>query len=191
MKKILYGLTVLALFNFSFSQTLEERIENLEKKVKQLEERILQIEGKPVIQSKEKEPILLKEGVKPVEYTLIQKKFHKGENKLYDRDDKILFVFNFTSNFKKDVDVIYGSIKIYDKSGNELLTQPIKIYKPLDIIRTNKIKPGETFRRTIEIIYEPEKPNLRYIKDAPVEDLKIELQFNKVELSDGSVEFLN
>lgn len=191
MKKVLTGLAVLSIFSFSFSQTLEERLENLEKKVKQLEERILQLEGKPVIQSKGKESILIKEGVKPVEYTILQKKFHKGENKLYDRDDKILFVFNFTSNFKKDADVLYGNIKIYDKSGNELLTQPIKVYKPLDIIRSNKIKPGETFRRTIEIIYESDKPNLRYIKDAPMEDLKIEVEFNKVEFSDGSVEFLN
>ncbi|WP_297886948.1 hypothetical protein [Sulfurihydrogenibium sp.] len=191
MKKVLSGLTVLSVISFSFAQSLEERVENLEKKIKQLEERVLQLEGKPVIQSKEKEPILLKEGVKPVEYTMIQKKFHKGENKLYDRDDKILLVFNFTSNFKKDVDVLYGNLKIYDKSGNELLTQPIKVYKPLDFIRSNKIKPGETFRRTIEIIYETDKPNLKYIKDAPVEDLKIEIQFNKVEFSDGSVEFLN
>jgi hypothetical protein len=191
MKKVLSTLSVLAIFGFSFSQTLEERVENLEKKVKQLEERLLQLEGKPVIQSKTKEPILLKEGVKPVDYTLLQKKFHKAENQLYDRDDKIQLVFNFTSNFKKDVDVIYGNMKIYDKAGNELLTQPIKIYKPLDFIRSNKIRPGETFRRTIEIIYEPEKPNLRYIKDAPVEDLKIEIEFTKVEFSDGSVEFLN
>ncbi|MGB9766817.1 MAG: hypothetical protein ACPLXN_05020 [Sulfurihydrogenibium sp.] len=191
MKKVLSTLSVLAIFGFSFSQTLEERVENLEKKVKQLEERLLQLEGKPVIQSKTKEPILLKEGVKPVDYTLLQKKFHKAENQLYDRDDKIQLVFNFTSNFKKDVDVIYGNMKIYDKAGNELLIQPIKIYKPLDFIRSNKIRPGETFRRTIEIIYEPEKPNLRYIKDAPVEDLKIEIEFTKVEFSDGSVEFLN
>ncbi|PMP78119.1 MAG: hypothetical protein C0178_00250, partial [Sulfurihydrogenibium sp.] len=165
MKKVLSTLSVLAIFGLSFSQTLEERVENLEKKVKQLEERLLQLEGKPVIQSKTKEPILLKEGVKPVDYTLLQKKFHKAENQLYDRDDKIQLVFNFTSNFKKDVDVIYGNMKIYDKAGNELLIQPIKIYKPLDFIRSNKIRPGETFRRTIEIIYEPEKPNLRYIKD--------------------------
>jgi hypothetical protein len=191
MKKVLSTLSVLAIFGFSFSQTLEERVENLEKKVKQLEERLLQLEGKPVIQSKTKEPILLKEGVKPVDYTLLQKKFHKAENQLYDRDDKIQLVFNFTSNFKKDVDVIYGNMKIYDKAGNELLIQPIKIYKPLDFIGSNKIRPGETFRRTIEIIYEPEKPNLRYIKDAPVEDLKIEIEFTKVEFSDGSVEFLN
>ncbi|MGC9188429.1 MAG: hypothetical protein ACP5F0_03950 [Sulfurihydrogenibium sp.] len=191
MKKVLSTLSVLAIFGFSFSQTLEERVENLEKKVKQLEERLLQLEGKPVIQSKTKEPILLKEGVKPVDYTLLQKKFHKAENQLYDRDDKIQLVFNFTSNFKKDVDVIYGNMKIYDKAGNELLIQPIKIYKPLDFIKSNKIRPGETFRRTIEIIYEPEKPNLRYIKDAPVEDLKIEIEFTKVEFSDGSVEFLN
>ncbi|MGC9081299.1 MAG: hypothetical protein ACP5G3_06005 [Sulfurihydrogenibium sp.] len=191
MKKVLSTLSVLAIFGLSFSQTLEERVENLEKKVKQLEERLLQLEGKPVIQSKTKEPILLKEGVKPVDYTLLQKKFHKAENQLYDRDDKIQLVFNFTSNFKKDVDVIYGNMKIYDKAGNELLIQPIKIYKPLDFIRSNKIRPGETFRRTIEIIYEPEKPNLRYIKDAPVEDLKIEIEFTKVEFSDGSVEFLN
>ncbi|PMP61437.1 MAG: hypothetical protein C0198_04985 [Sulfurihydrogenibium sp.] len=191
MKKVLSTLSVLTIFGFSFSQTLEERVENLEKKVKQLEERLLQLEGKPVIQSKTKEPILLKEGVKPVDYTLLQKKFHKAENQLYDRDDKIQLVFNFTSNFKKDVDVIYGNMKIYDKAGNELLIQPIKIYKPLDFIRSNKIRPGETFRRTIEIIYEPEKPNLRYIKDAPVEDLKIEIEFTKVEFSDGSVEFLN
>ncbi|ACN98990.1 hypothetical protein [Sulfurihydrogenibium azorense] len=191
MKKVLSTVAVLSIFTFSFSQSLEERVDQLEKKVKQLEERILQLEGKPLIQRKEKESILLKENVKPVEYTLLEKKFHKGENKLYDRDDKILFVFNFTSNFKKDVDVIYGNLKVYDKAGNELLTQPVKIYKPLDIIRTNKIRPGETFRRTLEIIYEPEKPNLRYIKDAPLSDLKVEIEFNKVEFSDGSVEFLN
>ncbi|MFN4308483.1 hypothetical protein [Sulfurihydrogenibium azorense] len=54
MKKVLSTVAVLSIFTFSFSQSLEERVDQLEKKVKQLEERILQLEGKPLIQRKEK-----------------------------------------------------------------------------------------------------------------------------------------
>jgi len=87
--------------------------------------------------------------------------------------------------------VIYGNLIVYDKNGNELLVQPVKVYKPLDILKTNKIRPGETFRKTLEIIYEDDKPNLRYVKDASLNEIKVELKFNKVEFSDGSIEFLN
>jgi len=184
-------LSVLTVAYFSTANSLEDRVNQLEQKVKQLEDRLNQLEGRPIIQNKQKEPILLNENKPAVEYVLLEKKFHKGENKLYDRDDKIMFVFNITSNFKKDVDVIYGNLIVYDKNGNELLVQPIKVYKPLDILKTNKIRPGETFRKTLEIIYEDDKPNLRYVKDASLNEIKVELKFNKVEFSDGSIEFLN
>ena len=184
-------LSFLIATSFSSASNLEERVNQLEQKVKQLEDRINQLEGRPIIQNKHKDSILINENKPAIEYVLIEKKFHKGENKLYDRDDKIQFVFNITSNFKKDVDVIYGNLIIYDRNGNEILVQPVKIYKPLDILKTNKIRPGETFRRTLEIIYENDKPNLKFVKDASLNDIKVELKINKVEFSDGSVEFLN
>jgi hypothetical protein len=186
-------LSVLTVAHFSLANSLEDRVNQLEQKVKQLEERLNQLEGRSIIQNqnKQKESMLLNENKPAVEYVLLEKKFHKGENKLYDRDDKILFVFNITSNLKKDVDVIYGNLIVYDKNGNELLVQPIKVYKPLDILKTNKIRPGETFRKTLEIIYEDDKPNLRYVKDASLNEIKVDLKFNKVEFSDGSIEFLN
>lgn len=80
---------------------------------------------------------------------------------------------------------------VYNKDGNEILAKPIKIAEPLDIFSPMKIRPGETFTKVISIEYEPEKPNLRYLKDVKKEDIKVELVFDKVEFSDGSVEFLN
>ncbi|MEZ0322876.1 MAG: hypothetical protein ABWJ98_01005 [Hydrogenothermaceae bacterium] len=203
MKKSLLVFTALFFasgYGFAENLSVDEKILQLETKIRELEKRVEALEkgytsqnlSQPAKQqSTVKKTPLLKEGVPPIEYTLLEKKFHKTENRLVERDDKIWLIFNFTNNFSKQIDVIYGELTIYDKNGNQLLNRPIKIYKPLDFFSSGKIKPGETFRRTIEIIYDEDIPSLRYIKDAPLSDLKVELKFNKVEFSDGSVEFLD
>lgn len=201
MKKIilLTGVLMFSFSSFADSNSLEDKVLQLEKKVRDLETRLESLEKRQVVQPnqpvqlnaiKKKTP-LLREGVAPIEYQIIQKKFHKAEDKLIDRDDKIQLVFNFTNNFSKQIDVIYGDLYIFDRNGNELLRKSIKVYKPLDFFSSGKIKSGETFKRTIDIIYDPEIPNLRAIKDTPLSDLKVEIKFNKVEFSDETAEFLD
>ncbi len=195
MKKIAFIVSTLSLLTFSYGETLEDKVNQLQQKVQQLEERLNKLEGKQAqIESKplkQREPILLDESKPPVIYTFVDKKFHKPEDVLVERFETIKFTFKITSNFKKDVDTIYGKMVVYDKNGNEILSKPIKIAKPLDIFTPMKIRPGETFTKVISIEYESEKPSLRYLKDAKNEDIKVELIFDKVEFSDGSVEFLN
>lgn len=194
MRKVSILALVLIFANSGFSEmnSMEEKVIKLETKVMELEKRVEALEkGKTDV----KQPIikktpLLKEGVAPIEYKLIQKKFKKAEDKLIERDDKIQFTFSITNNLSKQIDVIYGEMIVKSIKGEEILRKPIKIYKPLDFFSPNKIKPGETFKRTIEIVYDDQLPNLRYLKEAPLSELNVELIFNKVEFSDGSVEFL-
>lgn len=198
MKKLATLMSILFVVNCGFSEpnSTEEKLFKLETKIRELEKRIEALEkGKMDLKDNTqyttiKKTALLKEGVPPIEYQLVQKKFKKIEDKLIERDEKIQFIFNFTNNFSKQIDTIYGEMVIKDKKGEEILRKPIKVYKPLDFFSSNKIKPGETFRRTIEVIYDEQIPNLRYLKDASLSELDIQLIFNKVEFSDGSVEFL-
>ncbi|MEJ5173108.1 MAG: hypothetical protein WHT47_05285 [Hydrogenothermaceae bacterium] len=196
---IITVIILISSYGFAENLSVDEKILQLETKIRELEKRIEKLEGGYTSQSNTqvikpsvvKKTPLLKEGLSPIDYQLLQKKFHKAEDKLIERDDKIQLIFNFTNNFSKQIDVAYGEITIYNKNGNQLLNKPIKLYKPLDFFSSGKIKPGETFKRTIDIIYDPDIPALKYIKDAPLSDLKVELRFNKVEFSDGSVEFLD
>lgn len=193
MKKLLFNLMVFSLFTrFTDAATVEEKLLQLENKIKELENRVEVLErGKaeaPYQQPVQKKTPLLKQGVEPIGYKLVEKKFKKIEDRLLERDEKIQFVFEITNNFSKQIDTIYGEIVIKDRKGEELVKKPIKIYKPMDFFSPGKIKPGETFRRTIEIIYDEQVKNLRYLKDAPLSDLNVELIFTKVEFSDGYVE---
>lgn len=195
MKKVFVVSLVSIFATTSFGQTLstEEKILQLENKIRELEKRIEVLEkGRADTTSQSpvsKKTPVLKEGVPPIEYKLIQKKFKKIEDRLTERDEKIQFVFEITNNFSKQIDTIYGELVVKDRKGEEIIRKPVKIYKPLDFFSSGKIKPGETFRRTVEVIYDEQMPNLRYLKDAPLSDLIVELIFTKVEFSDGSVEF--
>jgi flagellar biosynthesis chaperone FliJ len=71
-------LSILTVAHFSSANSLEDRVNQLEQKVKQLEERLNQLEGRPIIQNKQKESILLNENKPAVEYVLLEKKFHKS-----------------------------------------------------------------------------------------------------------------
>lgn len=187
-------LAVFALSFSSFGGELEERMLKLENKIMELERRLENLERTNSVTKPVQTPrkiSVLKEDLPPIQYTLIQKKFHKAEDKLIERDDKIQFIFNFTNNLSKQVDMVYGEMVIYDKYGKEVVKKSVKVYKPLDFFSSNKIKPGETFRRTIEIAYDENNPSLRYLKDVSLSDIKVELKFNKVEFSDGSAEFLD
>lgn len=192
MRKVSILASVLIFTNSVFSEmnSMEEKVIKLETKVMELEKRLEALEkGKTDVTIIKKTP-LLKEGATPIEYKLIQKKFKKAEDKLIERDDKVQLTFSITNNLSKQIDVIYGEMIVKSIKGEEILRKPIKIYKPLDFLSPNKIKPGETFKRTIEIVYDDQLPNLRYLKEAPLSELNVELIFNKVEFSDGSVEFL-
>lgn len=126
MKKqlsILYIITLFYSYGFAENLSVDEKILQLETKIRELEKRVEKLESGYTSQSNTqvvKPPVakktpVIKEGVAPIEYKLLEKKFHRTENKLVERDDKIQLIFNFTNNFSKQIDVAYGEITIYDK----------------------------------------------------------------------------
>lgn len=190
MKKLLF-IFILFFTTTSRGMTLEEKLIYLENKIRELEKRVETLEKatQPEMQTQKKpEPHKRETGY--IDYKVVEKRFKKIEDRLVERDEKIQIVFEIRNNFPKQIDTIYGELIIKNKKGEEIIKKPVKIYKPLDFFSSGKIKPGETFRRVVELIYDEQLPNLRYLKDAPLSDLIVELIFTKVEFSDGSVEFL-
>ena len=183
--------------------TLEERVKLLEKKVEQLEDEISQLKGQKNGQVKvPQRPIPIEEKnltgntvnmvaqlPKPVDFEVVDKKFHEAEREelLWNRDSKIIFVVKFKSLLDKPADVITGKFIVMNKEGKVLAIQPVKINKAFNFIRGTTIKPNEIIKMEVEIVYESNNEDLRYLRDAPISELKFKFEPIEVVFTDGTI----
>ncbi len=204
MKRLIFAFFSFVIFvGVVNGNTLEERVKLLEKKVEQLENEVSQLKNnksKPVKVPQRPVPIdeknltgnnsgIVAQLPKPVDFEVVEKRFHEAEREelLWNRDSKIIFVVKFKSLLNKPADVITGKFIVMNQEGKVLATQPVKINKAFNFIRGTTIKPNEVVKMNVEIVYENNNQDLRYLKDAPLSELKFKFEPIEVVFTDGTI----
>jgi hypothetical protein len=196
-KKILLAFLVSALsVNFSYGESLEERVKILEEKVKKLEEKIEELTSKkqPITENKVSTIKEEKKNIKPpqpVDFKVVEKKFVPAEFKstIWRNEDKIVLKVDFRYKLNKPADVVIGDFIVKDKEGNVLFKKQVKINKALNIFKGTTIKPGEVVRMEVDIPYRSRDEKVEKIYKTPINELKFEYVPIQVVFTDGTVLF--
>ncbi len=183
-----------AISKYSFSLTLEERIQQLEKKVQQLEKRIEALEGKKQISmpsSQITDVIVADKNQKLITYTVLSKKFNplKLKESLWQRSDQIVFKMVFKNNTGKEIENISGKVIVY-VDGKKAMEKKINVNKALNFFKGMTIKPGEEVKMSVEIDYDPANPLHRKVKELPLNKLTVKFYPLKIDFADGTVKYI-